>query len=199
MFNGSTGNPVTAADGIRAALYWAPAGSTNFVQIGAVVNVGVVLPGIFAGGTCTTGPDTTGGTMGQFQVRAWGGGYATYEQAAVYNGLIGESGILQVKTGNPAGAPPTPPGSLVANGLATNYVNINVAGESTPPTLQILRTNGTVQLLWPASAGNFQLQSADNPAAGWSADNSLVQTNGANAAATVLSTSQQKYYRLLGQ
>ena len=55
VMNGATGSPVKASDGIKAALYWSPRGSSNFVQIGAPVNVGVPLPGVFVGGTRTTG------------------------------------------------------------------------------------------------------------------------------------------------
>ena len=69
--NGQAGRLVTAADGIQAALYWAPLASSNFVQIGAAVNVGVPLDGLFAGGTrMATNPATSaftpGGSNAQF-------------------------------------------------------------------------------------------------------------------------------------
>src|SRR5881409_125566 len=82
-------------------------------------HVGVPLPGLFAGGTRVAGSLTPGGATGQFQVKAWGGGFARYELAAQAGGsvLVGESAIIQSPTGNPGAGPPTPPASLVANGL----------------------------------------------------------------------------------
>src|SRR5260221_7834173 len=112
--NAQTGKPAAMADGIKAALYWAPVGSNVLSQIGAPANVGIPLAGLFAAGTRATGAATAGGGLAQFQVRAWGGGYATYEQAAQHAGtLVGQSPIIQVATGNPNGGPPTPPNSLI--------------------------------------------------------------------------------------
>jgi hypothetical protein len=119
VVNGQSNSAVVMGDGVQAALYWAPAGGSIFVQIGAATNVGVPLPGLFAGGTHFAGASTPGGATGQFQVKAWGGGFSTYE-LAVQNGagvLLGQSAILRIQTGNPGGAPPTPAASLVANGL----------------------------------------------------------------------------------
>src|SRR5215510_10202012 len=97
VINGQTLSPITVAEGVKAALYWAPEGSINFVQIGNAVTVGVPLAGIYCGGTRTAGPETPGGATGQFQVRVWGGGAAAYEQAAITPGaLIGQSAILHV-------------------------------------------------------------------------------------------------------
>ena len=132
VINGQTGNPVTTSDQIQAALYWAPLGSNTFVQIGsALTYVGTPLPGLFAGGTRTTGPATTGGSLAQFQVRAWSGKYASYELAAADpTVLLGQSTTLQASTGNPAGAPPTPPAALV--GLQGFTLVLNTG--ATPPT-----------------------------------------------------------------
>src|ERR1039457_1992795 len=77
--NGQTSLPVTAADNVRAALYWGALGSSSFTQLGASIAVGTPLPGLFVGGTRTSGPATAGGSNGLFQVRAWGGGYAPSE------------------------------------------------------------------------------------------------------------------------
>jgi hypothetical protein len=117
---GQTGSPVSTNDHISAALYWAPTGSNGFVMIGAVLtNVGFPASGIFAGGTRTTGASTPGGSSAQFQVRAWSGGYSSYEQAAQHAGvLLGQSAVLTFSTGNLPGGPPTPPASLTAGGLA---------------------------------------------------------------------------------
>lgn len=118
IIDGNTGNPITAPSGVRVALYWSPLSSNNFVQIGFTTNVGVPVPGIFAGGTRTCGDSTPGGTAGQFQVRAWSGGFATYEQALATPGvLIGQSATVQVLTSDPAGDPPMAPASLLSGGL----------------------------------------------------------------------------------
>jgi hypothetical protein len=114
--NGVATRPVTLEDGIQAALYGGN-DSTNLSLIGAPVMVGIPVNGIFAGGT-RTAPDIAGNTSAWFQVRAWSGGFATYEQAAQYPGvLLGQSAVIRVTTGDEAGAPPTPPGPLA--GLAT--------------------------------------------------------------------------------
>ena len=111
-------NPVTASSTIKAALYWAPMGSNGFVMLGAAATVGVPLPGVFAGGTRTAGPGTAGGAVGQFQVRAWSGPYATYERAFTNGGhFSGVSTTITMPTGNPTNAAPTPPASLVAGGF----------------------------------------------------------------------------------
>ena len=121
IMNGLTGQPVTAADGIEAALYWSPIGSSNFIQLGQAVNVGVPVPGIVIGGTRTTGPETPGGASGQFQVRAWEASYGdSYEEALVAplqygrGALVGQSPTLVIPTGS--ATPPTPPALLTANG-----------------------------------------------------------------------------------
>lgn len=113
---GPTSNLVTSAQGIKSALYWAPTIPGSFTPLGASVTVGHPVAGIFASGTRYT--PTSGGSVGFFQVRAWGGGSATYEQALTVPGaFVGTSVVVQVVTGNPLGAPPTPPASLVAAGL----------------------------------------------------------------------------------
>src|ERR1051326_1565325 len=70
IINSLSGKPVSQDDGIKAALYWSPLGSNDFVQIGPAVTVGVPLPGLIIGGTRSTGPETPGGGIAQFQVRA---------------------------------------------------------------------------------------------------------------------------------
>jgi hypothetical protein len=109
LINGQTGNPVAASDLVQAALYWAPVGSNLFTQAGAATSVGIPLPGVFVGGTRSV-QTNSGGATAQFQIKAWGGGYATYEQAIQHTGiLVGQSSVLQLPTGNPAASPPTPP------------------------------------------------------------------------------------------
>jgi hypothetical protein len=135
VMNGKTGLPVTADDAIRVALYWAPLGSEVFTRLGEPVNVGVPLPGLFVGGTRITGLATAGGGSGQFQVRAWSGGYASYEEARQHQGeLIGRSTVITNLTGDPWGNPPTPPTSLLAGGLAGFTVLANNLAAD-PPTI----------------------------------------------------------------
>lgn len=119
VIDATDGQPVTAGDGIRAGLYWAAVGSTDFVQIGNVATVGVPVTGVFSGGGRTTGPATAGGAMAQFQVRAWELAYGTTYEAAIaaanMNGRPTKRGIsntITIATGNPSGTPPTTPTSL---------------------------------------------------------------------------------------
>ncbi len=161
VINGQTQKPVALSDGIQAALYWAPSGSNNFVQLGAAIAVGVPLPGLFAGRTLSTGAGTTAGGAAQFQVKAWSGGYASFEQAASHGGvLLGESSILQGVTGNPAGSPPAPPNSLAAYGLGSFMVST-----SPPPPFIRAATlvNGGVNLVWTTIPGmSYQAQYTTN-------------------------------------
>src|ERR1035441_8023775 len=133
VINGQTSLPVSAADNVRAALYWSPLASNTFVQLGATVPVGTPLPGLFVGGTRTNGPATLGGSSAKFQVRAWSGGYATYEAALPHTGiLIGQSAVIINPTGDPWGRPPAPPVSLLVGGLASFTLTTN-AGPPPPP------------------------------------------------------------------
>lgn len=151
VINGQTSSPVTTNDNVRAALYWSPLGSDTFVQIGAAVIVGAPRPGLIVGGTRTSGAATPGGDSAKFQVRAWGGGYATYEAALPHAGvLIGQSAVITRQTGNPGGAPPSPPGSLIAGGFS-GFTLTNNSPSSQPPTM-ICAGNKTVQC---ASAWEF--------------------------------------------
>jgi hypothetical protein len=113
-----TGYPVAAGNGIKAALYWAPLGSADFVKLGAPVTVGVPVPGVFAGGTRVAGLATPGGAVGQFQVRAWGGPYSSYEQAFTNGGYCsGVSTIITMATGDSTHVAPLPPASLLVGGF----------------------------------------------------------------------------------
>jgi hypothetical protein len=130
-----SGAPITRADGVKAALYWAPMGSITFLPIGTSTDVGVPVPGLFAGGTRTTGSASSGGSLARFQVRAWSGNFASYEIASQNpGGLIGQSAIVEMATGNP-GDPPTPPTSLAANGLRGFALTPTSAGHQ--PTILV--------------------------------------------------------------
>src|ERR1017187_5779360 len=144
VINGKTSLPVSAADNVRAALYWSPLASSTFIQLGATVPVGTPLPGLYVGGTRTNGPATPGGSSAKFQVRAWSGGYATYETALPHAGiLIGQSAVIINPTGDLWGSPPAPPVSLLAGGLFSFTLTTN-AGLAQPPTLTCA-SNKTVQ------------------------------------------------------
>jgi uncharacterized repeat protein (TIGR01451 family) len=144
VINGPTSLPVTAADNIRAALYWAPLESSTFGQLGASVAVGTPLPGLFVGGTRTNGPATPGASSGLFQVRAWGGGYGTYEEALLHAGvLVGRSVVITNRTGDPWGSPPSGPVSLLNGGFQSFTLQTN-SGPSQPPAVACV-SNKTVQ------------------------------------------------------
>lgn len=114
VYNGWTGLPVTSADGVKAALYFAPPYSSVFQMVGGAVDVGTPVPGAVTGGTreIVFQPDTTI----RVQVRAWFGGHPSYEAAQASGAWVGQSPIVEMTTGG-GGAPPTIPTSLTANGL----------------------------------------------------------------------------------
>lgn len=103
-FNGVT---ATAAQNVKATLWWAPEGTTDlglFTQAGGLVNVGTPLAGRFSGGTFTVQTAAPGGTA-TLLVRAFVG--ADWASAL----SRGESSIFTTPTGNPnivpAGTPTT--------------------------------------------------------------------------------------------
>lgn len=171
--NGITGNPVALSDAIRAALYWAPLGSNTFVQIGESAIVGLPGVGLYAGGTRFAGDGTPGGASGRFQVRAWSGGFATYELAFESGtALVGESETVEMPTGNPGAAPPTPPASLCAAGLTG--IMLREIGTSWPgwlrgPANDVVEVNGAYKgwLAYVAQGGAglavFDVNNPTNP------------------------------------
>ena len=173
--NGLTSQPAAAADNVKAALYWAPLGSDTFVQLGDAAPVGTPLPGLFAGGTRTTGSAAPGGSDAKFQVRAWGGGFTTYEEALLHAGvLIGQSAIITRRTGNPLASPPSPPGSLISvNDGGLSGFTLTPNGNGGLPPVIICSSNKMVEC---GSAWTF-----DPPAA-------LDSSGGTNVVVTVLST-----------
>ena len=136
------GSPVTSAANVQAALYWAPLGSVDFVALGAPTPVGSPGAGLFAGGARTCGTETPGGISGRFQVRAWSGGATTHEQALAIPGvLIGQSTVVEVKTGDPVGDPPMPPTSLLAGG----WEGFSLVTNTIAPLVVTCPTNKTVE------------------------------------------------------
>ena len=201
VINGQTGTPVRG-EGILVAVYWAPQNSSNFVQIGAPVFVGGLIPGRFAAGTRMTGPDTPGGSNARFQVRAWDWRFTTYEQALASNGVfIGQSSTFQVKTGDPTGVPPaippTPPASLLAGGLSsfrvTNHFFIFPPGITANPTNQSVQ-QGRTAVFSVSASGTPPLayqwfKDGTNPLAGQTAEVlslSNVQSNDAGGYSVVV-------------
>jgi len=107
----STGAPA----GYVAALYWGVTGSTELqlVQIGATVTVTAGTGFLSTPATRTTGTATPEGASAFFQVRAWNGGFATYEAAALAGtGFLGTTTVFANLTGAPNGVPPSVPASL---------------------------------------------------------------------------------------
>jgi hypothetical protein len=120
--DGKDGALATSADGIRAALYWAPLSDpTNFRMIGNAVNVGVPTAGLYSGGQAVTGVETGGGEMAWFQVRAWELAYGSTYEAAVMApdqsgrpALRGSSNTFMSATAATTGSPPPTPIALNA-------------------------------------------------------------------------------------
>jgi MYXO-CTERM domain-containing protein len=114
------GMPVTNADGILAALYWAPLSApNNFTQLGGSARIqSINVPsflGVYNGGARTTGNETAAGAAAWFEVRAWDMAYASYEEALGV-GKTGKTDPFMVTTGG-AGTPASTPANLVGNGL----------------------------------------------------------------------------------
>jgi hypothetical protein len=116
------GTTTPAGTGFVAALYWAPAGSAEsaLIQLGGTVPVTAGY--LNSPAVRTTGAGTAEGVSALFQVRAWNGGFATYEAAlAAATGLVGKGGggggglnenMFNNPTGAPNGTPPSVPASL---------------------------------------------------------------------------------------
>ncbi len=196
VLNAQTGNPVTTNDNVRAALYWGPPGAGTLVQVGASVQVGVPLPGLFAGGTRTSGIGTPGGSSGQFQVRAWGGGFSSYEEAERIPGvLIGQSAILQGATGNPEASPPTPPASLVAHGLQSFAL---VAVPPAPPVITgpIQLQGGQFQFTVNSAPGRWVEVQASPDLSHWTTLASFINIPGTMPWSTPATNTSRCFYRL---
>ena len=119
VYSGGTGLPVTSADGVKAALYFAPPYSSVYQMAGGAVDVGTPVPGAITGGTREIVFQP--GTTIHVQVRAWFGGHASYEAAQAAGAWVGQSPTIEMTTGG-GGAPPTIPTSLTANGLQSFLV-----------------------------------------------------------------------------
>jgi hypothetical protein len=186
--NSVTSQPVTTTDGVKAVLYWSPVGTSNFVQIGPVTTVGTPLAGLFAAGTRLTGATTSGGATGQFQVRAWGGGYASYELAvqAGTGVLLGQSAVLQISTGNPTSVPPTPAASLLSGGLQSFTVTPAVAPTNLDIGLRVFDGYNTIKIAMQSGTPTSPLHISKG---GTIYGVQLVSTNDPNASRVHLQTS----------
>jgi hypothetical protein len=131
--NGLTDANVLFSQGIQAALFWAPLSNPDvFTQLGNPVSVGFPVPGIFIGGTRTTGAETAAGASARFIVKAWEAAYgATYEAAvaaAPMGGRIGlraQSPVFLLTTGG-GGTPPTNPTALVGTTMNPGFTGFTV-------------------------------------------------------------------------
>jgi len=129
---------VSVASGFaNVALY----GGTNGTPVGSMVLIGAsVLNGAGGGisGGLRSASNIPGGAIGQFQVRAWTGNYATYE-LAVASGLPsvfrGTTPSFTNLTGDPNAVPPGTPQNLT--GWTTPIALVPVP-EPTTITLGIL-------------------------------------------------------------
>ena len=109
------GTGQAVGSGFTAGLYWGAQGSSadQLVLLGPTWPVTAGNGFIINGGTRTTGSATAPGAVGTFQVRAWDGGYATYDDAlAAGTGLAGVSAVFDNPTGNPNAVPPGTPAAL---------------------------------------------------------------------------------------
>lgn len=102
--------------GFTAALYWGPLGSLegNLIQLGSTTSVNAGT-GYLNGGTRTTGIATAPGSAATFQIRAWNGGFPTWEAmlASGQAGIaLGKSPLFMNPTGNPNNSPPDVPAFL---------------------------------------------------------------------------------------
>jgi hypothetical protein len=111
------GGVAVVAGTATVGLYYGPSGtaSNSLVLISPTVLNGA--GGGISGGIRTTGTDVAGGSQATFQVRAWTGGFATYElayAAALSDSSIrvGTSTIFLNATGNPLAEPPGTPANL---------------------------------------------------------------------------------------
>lgn len=109
------GNP--PPPGLAVALYWGPLGSHEglLIQLGATTGVMADTGFLVPGGTRTTGVATPEGANALFQVRAWTGGHATYEDALSHPTpftRVGRTMVFTNPTGAPNASPPGPPALL---------------------------------------------------------------------------------------
>jgi hypothetical protein len=87
---------------------------------------------------------------------------------------------------------------LLANSLPTVYVNGAVVLPS-QPTLGATFNAGQLQFNWSLNTGTYQIQSADQPTGPWTTVTLPLTTNGNSVGCSLVSTNQQKFFRLLGQ
>jgi hypothetical protein len=86
---------------------------------------------------------------------------------------------------------------FLANSLTTAYVNGAVVLPS-QPTLGAMFNAGQLQFNWSLSTGTYQIQTADQPAGPWTTVTLPYTTNGNSVSCSLVSTNQQKFFRLLG-
>ena len=109
-------NSVSVGAGVATVgLYWGAQGSSaeSLVLLGTTQTLNF---GAINGGTLLTGAATAPGGVGTFEVRAWTGGFASYE-LALSSGVVGiatgRSGVFNNATGNPNPPTPTVPANLI--------------------------------------------------------------------------------------
>ncbi len=120
------GSPVGA--GFVAALYGGAAGALE----GALTQLGPIVPvtagsGFIIGGGTRTNPAVAGGATGAFQIRAWSGGFASWNEVLMSGGgtniWVGRTPVFSNPTGNPTASPPGTPAFLT--GWNTPLIVVN--------------------------------------------------------------------------
>jgi hypothetical protein len=108
--NDDASRAVSIADGVVAALYYAPVGETAFTLLaGSETTIGIPVDGVIYGtAALATGTDVAPGGQAQFFVQAWESSFGDYDTAYAGGGLVGESPIWTQGTGG-GGTPPGPP------------------------------------------------------------------------------------------
>lgn len=112
-YNGGAAVPVGS---FTVGLYYGVTGTTDPTALVLLKTAGIgPLPGRFLGGTVTTPATTAPGASAVFEVRAWSGGFVSYEAALASgdpNVGIGRSGLFNNPTGG-GGSPAGPPQLLI--------------------------------------------------------------------------------------
>jgi hypothetical protein len=89
----------------------------------------------------------------------------------------------------------------VAGNTAASYSVTTLTGAvvfPSQPTLGATFKAGQLQFNWSLSTGTYQVQTADQPAGPWTTVTLPYTTNGDNVSCSLVSTNQQKFFRLLG-
>jgi len=145
-----TGARVPAGNTFLAQLYYGTAGAvddSSFISVATAPATFTLAGQVLAGARSTS---LVGGTTGSFQIRAWEASLgATWDVAfpawqSGAAGVLGKSGIIQVKTADPSSVPPGTPTSLITGTGLTGFYLTPVP----EPTVIALGALGLAALLY---------------------------------------------------